>query len=424
MNKQIIKNERTGESFIKVEHPTGLTIVMYPMKDYSETYATFGTKYGSIDTKFKCNDDADFTEVPEGIAHFLEHKLFENEDCDVFELYAKTGANGNAYTSFDKTSYLFSCTDNFYDSLKILLDFVQKPYFTEATVQKEQGIIGQEIRMYDDNGQWRVFFNLLTAMYKNHPVKIDIAGTVESIAQITADLLYKCYNTFYNLHNMVLSVAGNFDEDKVLSICDEYLKPCAPLSIERSMFDEPYEVDKDYIEQTISVALPLFAFGYKMTPKDEKQALKAGIECKMIADLIFGSSTPLYKKMYEMGLINDNFDSEIFSGHGYFSVIISGESDDWKTVKAMIDEEIERIKTAGFNKDEFETLKKSVYGLQIKGLSSVSGVAESMLDLSFNGLSIYDHIETVAELTIEDLEKRLLEFDITNSSVSVVNPEK
>ena len=305
----------------------------------------------------------------------------------------------------------------------LIAEEFQKPYFTEATVQKEQGIIGQEIRMYDDNGQWRVFFNLLTAMYKNHPVKIDIAGTVESIAQITADLLYKCYNTFYNLHNMTLSIAGNFDEDKVLSICDEYLKQNEPMRIERSMFDEPYGVDKKYIEQTISVALPLFAFGYKMTPKDAKEALRAGLECKMIADLICGSSTPLYKTMYEQGLINDNFESEIFSGHGYFSVIISGESTDWKTVKQMIDAEIERVKKDGFDKAEFEILKKSMYGLQIKGLGSVSGIAESMLGLSFDGLSIYDEIELLADMTTEDLEKRISEFSTENSSVSIVNPE-
>ena len=426
MNKQIIKNERTGESYIRVEHPTGLTILMYPMKGYSEAYATFGTKYGSIDTKFRKNDAKEFTEVPEGIAHFLEHKLFENEDCDVFELYAKTGASGNAYTSFDRTSYLFSCTDNFYDSLSILLDFVQKPYFTEATVQKEQGIIGQEIRMYDDDGQWRVFFNVLTAMYKNHPVKIDIAGTVESISQITADLLYECYNTFYNLHNMTLSIAGNFDVDKALGVCDEHLKQSEPLSIERSMHNEPYEIDKKLIEQSISVALPLFAFGYKMNPKSGKEALKAYLECKIAIDLIAGNTTGLYKKMYEQGLINDNFGSEIFLGHGYFSVIVSGESKDWKKVKEMLDSEIEQAKENGFDKSEFEIIKKSMYGTQIKDLSSVSGIAESMLyyNFNFNGLSLYDEIDLLAEITVEDIENRIKEFDIDNSAVSVINPKK
>ena len=199
MEKKIVKNERTGEQYTYVKHPTGLDIYIWKMEDYSTSYALFGTKYGSINTKFKTKNETDFITVPNGIAHYLEHKLFENEDCDVFSLYAKTGASANAYTSFDKTCYLFSCTDNVYESLEILLSFVQSPYFTEETVQKEQGIIGQEIRMYDDNAGWRVFFNMLQGMYQNHPVKIDIAGTVESIAKINADLLYQCYNTFYNL---------------------------------------------------------------------------------------------------------------------------------------------------------------------------------------------------------------------------------
>jgi len=218
MEKQIVKNERTGEQYTYVKHPTGLDIYIWKMEDYSTSYALFGTKYGSINTKFRTKNEKDFITVPNGIAHYLEHKLFENEDCDVFSLYAKTGASANAYTSFDKTCYLFSCTDNVYESLEILLSFVQSPYFTEETVQKEQGIIGQEIRMYDDNAGWRVFFNMLQGMYHNHPVKIDIAGTVESIAKINADLLYQCYNTFYNLNNMVLSIAGNIDEDKILEI--------------------------------------------------------------------------------------------------------------------------------------------------------------------------------------------------------------
>ena len=424
MNKQIIKSDLLGESYIKVNHKSGLTILLYPMPSYSGAYATFGTKYGSIDTKFKKSGDKDFTEVPAGIAHFLEHKLFENEDCDVFELYAKTGASGNAYTSFDKTSYLFSCTDNFEDSLSILLDFVQKPYFTEATVQKEQGIIGQEIRMYDDNGQWRVFFNLLGAMYKNHPVKIDIAGTTESIAEITADLLYQCYNTFYNLHNMTLSIAGNFDVDSVLAVCDKYLKDNEPIEIERSMHDEPYEVSEKYVEQTLSVALPLFAFGYKMTPKSEMEALKAILECRIATELIVGDGSKLYKELYESGLINETFETEIFNGHGYFATIISGESNEWEKVKEKIDREIERVKIEGFDADEFEIIKKSMYGEQIRGFASVSGVAEAMLATNFEGLSVYDETQVLSKITPEDIMNRLSDFDINNTSVSIINPAK
>ena len=186
----------------------GLQVYVVEKEDYSSAYALFGTRYGSVDTVFS-RDNENFTAVPEGIAHFLEHKLFESEDGDAFTRYAETGAYANAFTSFDRTCYLFSCSDNFEKNLDILLDFVQNPYFTEQTVKKEQGIIGQEIRMYEDSPSWRVLFNMLSAMYQNHPVRIDIAGTVDSIAKIDANLLYECYNTFYHPSNMFICIAGN-----------------------------------------------------------------------------------------------------------------------------------------------------------------------------------------------------------------------
>ena len=215
MSLQTITGKRVGDTYYKLEHPSGLTVFIYPKENSNSTYAVFGTKYGSVDNQFRRSDEDTVHTVPEGIAHFLEHKLFESEDGDAFARYAKTGASANAYTSFDMTCYLFSCTENVEASLEILLDFVQSPYFTEQTVQKEQGIIGQEIRMYDDDPQWRVMFNLLGALYHTHPVKIDIAGTVESISHITPELLYQCYHTFYDLHNMALCVAGNIDKETV-----------------------------------------------------------------------------------------------------------------------------------------------------------------------------------------------------------------
>ena len=204
-----------GESYTKAVHSSGLEIYIMEKPQFSSCYAIFGTKYGSIDTEFSV-DGKDTVRVPEGIAHFLEHKLFESEDGDAFNKYALTGASANAYTSFDRTCYLFSCSDKFYENLDILLNFVQSPYFTEATVSKEQGIIAQEIKMYDDSPAWRVMFNMLKTMFKKHPVSIDIAGTVESIAEIDAGLLYKCYETFYNPSNMFICIAGNVDTNAVL----------------------------------------------------------------------------------------------------------------------------------------------------------------------------------------------------------------
>lgn len=212
-------NSLTKETMFYGIHPSGLGIYIIPKKDYTKTYAIFGTRYGSVDSKFVVPGEKDLTEVPDGIAHYLEHKMFDQPDgSNVFDKFSKYGANANAFTSFNMTAYLFSATSNIEENLETLLDYVQSPYFTDESVQKEQGIIGQEIGMYDDNGGWRVFFNFLDCLYNYHPVKKDIAGTVESISHITAEYLYKCYNTFYNLSNMSIVVVGNIDPQKILSV--------------------------------------------------------------------------------------------------------------------------------------------------------------------------------------------------------------
>lgn len=423
MEKKIVRNERTGEQYTYVKHPTGLDIYLWKMEDYSTTYALFGTKYGSVNTKFKTKNEPDFITVPNGIAHYLEHKLFENEDCDVFSLYAKTGASANAYTSFDKTCYLFSCTDNLYESLEILLKFVQDPYFTPENVQKEQGIIGQEIRMYDDNASWRVFFNMLQGMYLNHPVKIDIAGTVESIAEINADLLYKCYYTFYNLNNMVLSVAGNIDEDRILELCDKLLKQGGNPELETAFEPEPETVCKKEVVQQLEVAIPIFNIGFKAKPESGIDALKAEIETNFALSLTAGNSSEFYKRLYGDGLINTSFSTEVFYGDGYFCSIFGGESRDPRLVRDKIIEEIERRKKEGFDEKSFNIVKKSYYGSLIRDLGVAESVASSMLNAGMEKLSAFDVIETVAAVTYEDVIRRLeRQFNAENVTLSIVEP--
>lgn len=423
MEKKIIKNDRTGEQYTYVKHPTGLDIYIWKMENYSTTHALFGTKYGSINTKFKTKDQPDFITVPNGIAHYLEHKLFENEDCDVFSLYAKTGASANAYTSFDKTCYLFSCTDNVYDSLEILLSFVQNPYFTEETVQKEQGIIGQEIRMYDDNAGWRVFFNMLQGMYHNHPVKIDIAGTVESIAQINADLLYKCYYTFYNLNNMVLSIAGNVDEDKVLEMCDKLLKQGGNPELETAFEDEPDTVCKEEVVQKLEISMPMFNIGFKAKPEKGLDALRAEIETNFVLSLLADESSDFYKKLYDEGLINSSFSSEVFSGDGYCCSIFGGESRNPRLVRDKLIEEIDRCKNEGFDETRFNNIKKAYYGALIRDLNDAEAIATNMLNAGMEKLSAFDAIETVAAVTFEDMAKRLdKQFDTKNVTISIIEP--
>src|SRR6476659_11457808 len=196
--------------------PNGLNVYILPKKGFNKTFATFTTKYGSVDNHFVPLRKEEFTKVPDGIAHFLEHKLFEKEDGDVFQQFSRQGASANAFTSFTRTAYLFSSTSNVEQNLETLMNFVQEPYFSEKTVEKEKGIIGQEITMYDDNHDWRLYYGVIQNLYENHPVRIDIAGTIESISHINKDLLYECYNTFYHPSNMLLFVVGPVDATKVM----------------------------------------------------------------------------------------------------------------------------------------------------------------------------------------------------------------
>jgi len=403
MEKNILTSQRTGDKCIHVKHPSGLDIYICEMPGFSSVEALFGTKYGSINTMFKMTDDKEYTVVPEGIAHFLEHKLFENEDCDVFELYAKTGANGNAFTSFDKTAYLFNCSKNYQQSLRILLDFVQKPYFTKETVDKEQGIIGQEIQMTNDNPEWRVFFNMLRCMYHNHPVKIDIAGTVESIAQIDAELLYKCYYTFYNLNNMVLSIAGNINADEVLAICDECLKTCEDKGLETVFPDEPDEIVKSEIYEKQPVGSPIFHIGYKCRNCNGQERLRKSMAGSVATSMLTDPSSEMYQKLLSDGTINSTFGGEIFCGDGYFTAIFSGESNQPEKVRDAIVCEIDRWIEKGIDEKDFQRIKKSTYGLLIRELNNVESVASRMMDSHMEGIGPYDTISVLSELTSSDV---------------------
>lgn len=423
VSREIISNERCGEQLVKLRHSAGLTVMIWKMPDYSTVHALFGTKYGSINNTFKLPEDKDFTVVPNGIAHYLEHKLFENEDCPVFEQYAKTGASGNAYTSIDKTCYLFSCSDNFYESLEILLSFVQEPYFTDENVEKERGIIAQEIKMYEDNADWRVFANMLGGMYHNHPVKIDIPGTVESIGEITKELLYQCYNTFYNLDNMVLSIAGNVDEDRIIEICDRLLKDCKPVSPVCFFGNEPDTVAQPEMKQKLEVAVPMFNIGFKLPPVSGLEGLRADITAKITLAVLAYEGSVFYRKYYDEGLINSTFYTDVFSGDGFFCPYFGGESREPHRVFSAIIEEIERCKTEGLDRESFNALKKSLYGSAIRELDNVEAAATLMLNSHMDGVSPFDQMEIIADMTYEDAQKMLCSIDTSKAVLSIIEPK-
>ena len=421
-------NSLTGETLYYGTHSSGLDIYIMPKEGYSGSYAIFGTKYGSVDSKFIVPGEKEVTEVPDGIAHYLEHKMFDQPDgSNVFDKFSRYGGNANAFTSFNITAYLFSATSNVEENLKALLDYVQSPYFTEESVQKEQGIIGQEIRMYDDSGDWKVFFNFIGCLYNDNPVKKEIAGTVESISKIPADYLYKCYNTFYNLSNMAIVVTGNVDARKILEVIEGGIKKNEPFDeeIKRIYPEEKKEVCKKYAEQSLSVAMPLFMTGFKDndTGYGGKKLLKKSIETEILLKMIFGKSSRLYKKLYDGGFITQNFSSEYEMQPDYAFSSISGESKEPQKVYDMIMEEIDRIGSEGLNEDDYNRIKKVIWGDYIRSYDDIEGYSVTYLQMQFKGIDYFDYYDVYKEVTFDDVKKRFKEhFVKENSALSVVKP--
>lgn len=427
MSFRRVRHEALNEEYYYMKHATGYDIYVIPKPEHTKTYATFAAKYGSIDNTFKADGDAQFSTVPAGIAHFLEHKLFENEKENAFARYAKTGANANAYTSFDKTAYLFSCTDRFAESFEILLDFVQRPYFMPETVKKEQGIIGQEIRMYEDNAEWRVFFNLLSALYHRHPVRIDIAGTIESISGITADMLYRCYNHFYNPSNMVIIVCGPVLPGEVAAIADRCLKPKPNMSIVRSYPDEPAQSAQKLTRQSLSVASPIFHLGIKDTalPKDGFALVKKRAVTEALLQYVAGESSPLYRRLYDEGLINASFATEAMYSVSYGVTMLGGESRNPEKVRELFWEEIARIRREGLEEKTFSRCKNALYGKQVARFDSVEAIANGFLSARFAGVDLFDVVRAYGEISLEDAARRLIEhFNEDCSALSVIDPVK
>lgn len=421
--KEIISSERTGDKYSLIHHSSGLDVLVWKMDGFTTTEALFGTKYGSVNNRFKTVDTGDFITVPDGIAHYLEHKLFENEDCDVFELYAKTGASANAFTSFCETAYTFSCSENYEESLEILLNFVQKPYFTDENVEKERGIIAQEIKMSNDSPDRACFFNLLKAMYHNHPVKIDIAGTVESIQEITPELLYKCYYTFYNLHNMVLCIAGNVEEEKVIELCDKCLIPAEDKQLEVTFPDEPPEIVTRRVTAKYTVGTPLFSAGFKCPPFKGDEMVKMEVCAGILLQMLFGSMTPWYKQLFEEGLINSTFSFEVFNAEeGFFCCICSGESKDPDLVFERCLQRIDSAKSGELDRRLFEIIQKSRYGSMIRGFNNVENCAETMFENHLQGTTAFTASDILAKLTFEDIcEAFKTLFDPSKAVLSVID---
>lgn len=422
MTDAIFTDAMLGESYREIQHPSGLTIRVLHKDGYKSSFALFATKYGSIDTKI-AQPDGSFRAIPEGTAHFLEHKLFESEDLDAFERFAKTGANANAFTSFDMTAYLFQCADRFPENLEILLDFVQSPYFTEKTVRKEQGIIGQEIRMYRDSADWEVSFNLLRALYHHHPVRIDIAGTEQTIAGITADLLYDCYRNFYDLHNMVLAVAGNATAEEVLAVADKKLAPAAGKAAVREFVPEPAAPAQRRIEERMPVNVPLFALGYKEAVRTPERSDRDRLYTNVLLDAIAGRSSALYRELLDRQLINTGFGTEYFYGFGYANCTFSGESADPERAAEEIRKAVAAVRKTGISREAFERARRKMYGRHVMGYNDVQDVAYDLAETYFAGTDLFERACICREMTLDDVNARLPEIlDDDACALSVVLP--
>lgn len=416
-----IFSPRIGEKCYKYVHSSGVTVCLCPMENYSTVNAQLSVKFGSEDNCFSINGSEPVT-IPDGTAHYLEHKLFESPEQDAFALFAETGASCNAGTSYDSTCYYFSCAEHFEKNLEILLDFVQHPYFTPENVEKERGIIGQEITMYQDSPSWRVLMELLKCVYSENPIKTDIAGTVESIAEITDKTLYDVYNAFYDPSNMYLSIAGNFDMDKAIEVCERCLLPRKPGELKTIRREEPYKVAAHRTEMSMPVAKPQFAIGFKRPDADGQEALDEYIYYNMLVDIIFGDTSEFFMRMRDSGLLNDTFRVSVFMGRGYVLPIATGESDDPDAVLAEMKNEIRRFKETLPDREIFSRIKKQTYGSAVRGYNNTETVAQYMTDAALAGLSPYSLVESAAEASYEEMCRRLSILDEENSAVSVIRP--
>ncbi|MBE6577687.1 MAG: insulinase family protein [Ruminococcaceae bacterium] len=417
-----------GEHYQKIDHPSGLSIYVFPKK-MSATYALFGTKYGSINNVFRPFDkDCDVT-VPDGIAHFLEHKLFFNEDgSDSFERFTALGADANAYTTFDKTVYLFSCTHNLDASLEELVTFVTHPYFTDESVKKEIGIIAEEIKMYEDNPSNRCFYGMLEGMYKSHSVKRNICGSEKSIKQITPELLYGCYNAFYRLDNMALVICGDVDAKSVLRIVDPLLPKSSTgrptLCINENEAEER-EAYMPLVEQKMQVAKPLFDIGFKDVDisSDPRQRLKKCITMAIINDVLFAKSGSLYSSLLDRRLISPNISCVYNICHSFAFNNVSGEADDPKLVCEEILKYIDSVRERGIEIADFERTKKVMYAEWVMSFDSTEDIANELFNSICEGSEFFDYADVLNEITLEDVNELLRHsFDKTTMTLSIINP--
>lgn len=423
---KIVESSKIKEKEYIEKLDNGMTVIIIPKNNLNKKYVIWGTHFGSIDNRFIMPGTGEEVFIPDGVAHFLEHKMFEQPNgTNSLDTLMALGLEANAYTTNDHTAYLFECTDNFYEGLDELMDYVQHPYFTDENVEKEKGIISQEIKMYDDEPNWRLYMNAMDCMYKNNPIKIDIAGSVESISKITPEVLYKCYNTFYNPSNMIMVVCGDFEPEKLLEeIKARLIEKPEQGEIKRIYPEKEDNINMPYKEERMEVSLPIFAIGYKdiegMNNKEE--IVKKHIAIEILLNMIIGKSSDLYKELYENGDLFGEPDLDYEFSDEYAHILISGQSKNPNIVKQKMEELVEEYKTNGLNEEHFNRIRKKVYGDYVVEYNNVGDIARMFLADKMKGINSFDYIENYNSVTKDFTEEILKDvFKKENMVMSVIN---
>lgn len=403
MQKEIIENKNINEKMYKYILDNGMKVLIIPKENTNKKYVIWGTKFGSIDNHFIEPVNKREVKVPDGVAHYLEHKMFEQKSgVDSLYTLMALGLDANAYTTNDHTAYLFSGCENFYKGLDELMDYVQNPYFTDQNVEKERGIIGQEIGMYDDDPFWKLYLNTMKCLYKNNPITLDIAGTVESISKITKEILYDCYTTFYHPSNMTMCISGNFNPDELIEEVKKRLIPHEKVGkIIRIYPEYENDINEKRKEATMKINMPMFMIGYRDFAKDEDK-IKKDVAQKIIYNSILGKCSKVYNEMYEKGLLFHEIDFEYEFSDEYAHTMLSGETKNIDEVYEIITNALENIE---ISKEDFERSKKRLYGEYVGSFEDVEDVGRMVLADSMKGINSFGYITEINNITLEECKK-------------------
>lgn len=418
-------SKELGETTYTTTLENGLTVYICKKEGFEKKIGLFGTEYGSLTNDFIDISTGNRVKVPDGIAHFLEHKLFEKEGANALDLFSKMGVSSNAYTSFDQTVFFFETIDKFKESIEMLVKLIKEPYFTDENIAKEQGIIGQEINMYNDDPNFTVYFNALRAMYKNHPIRIDIAGTIESISHITKELLYTCYNTFYSPQNMFFIVVGDVDVEKTIDLIEINVKKYEKNNVNKQnitkfIVEEPKEINKKEIVKKMDIYMPLICIGYKLNVVNEYENLKRQIICEIISDLYFSKISDFYEQEYNKGLIADEMSFDYEGTDNFSHVIISTSSTKVDELKSDILEYLKKIHEEEIDNYKFELIKKKKVGYTEFMADNLNSSYRRIIEHALYGEKLYSDIKILNEINALDIKNFIKLLTDENQVISIV----